>query len=226
MGVHDKHRKRKREQFLVSGAESFADHELLELLLFYAIPRMDTNELAHSLIAQFGSLENIFAASMEQLQAVKGVGQNSALLLKLVDTLRHRAECPAPAEKILQSVEQAGDYFAQLLRHERREVVYEMCVDRKGKIIRCCRLSEGSVDAAVLDVRQVVEQALLCDASGVVLAHNHPSGVALPSAADRQITLQVRDALKMMRIALIDHVIVADGDFVSMAASGDLLSSL
>lgn len=223
MGLHDGHRQRKKKQFLECGADSFADHELLELLLFYAIPRRDINDLAHLLMEEYGSLENVLLAPVEQLEKVPGMGENAALLLKLLPALYSRVQQGRIPERILQSTDQAGEYFADLLRHERREVLCQICVDKKGKIIRSWRLSEGSVDLAVLDVRRVVENALLCDAYGVLLAHNHPSGVALPSAADRQITLQVRDALKLMGIALIDHIVVADGDFVSMAASGDLI---
>ena len=226
MGLHDGHRQRKKKQFLEQGADSFADHELLELLLFYAIPRQDTNALAHRLLEECGSLGNVFLASPERLQKIPGMGENAAALLKLLPTVYRRIQQAQAPEKILQSVDQAGTYFAELLHYERREVLYQMCVDKKGKIIRSCRLSEGSADLAVLDVRRVVENALLCDACGVLLAHNHPSGVALPSGADREITLRVRDALKLMGITLIDHIIVADGDFVSMAASGDLLPSV
>ncbi|MBQ0038054.1 MAG: DNA repair protein RadC [Clostridiales bacterium] len=226
MGMHDKHRRRKRAQFLSGGLDGLSDYDVLELLLFYAIPRRNTNDLAHALIDEFGNLENVLLAPIGQLEKVPGIGENSALLLKLIPALHTRLRQSRMPEKILQSTDQAGEYFAELLRHERREVVYQMCVDRKGRIINCCRLSEGSVDLAVLDARRVAENALLSDATGVLLAHNHPSGVALPSAEDRQITLQVRDALRLMGITLIDHIVVADGDFVSMAASGDLLLPL
>lgn len=223
MDIHEGHRQRKRQQFLTAGADSFAYHELLELLLYYAIPRRDTNALAHRLLEEYGSLENVLTAPVEQLKKVSGIGENAALLLKLVPAIQTRLQCTQVPERILRSTAQAGTYFAALLRHERREVLCQLCVDRKGKIIRLYRLSEGSVDTAVLDVRRVVENALLCDASGVLLAHNHPSGMALPSLADQQITLQVQEALRLMGMTLIDHIIVADGDFVSMLDSGNLL---
>ena len=223
MGLSDGHRERKRKQFLETGLDSFADHEVLELLLFYAIPRRDTKTLAYQLLQEFGSLENVLTAPVEKLEKVPGIGENAALFLNLIPAVHTRLQRTQIPERILRSTDQAGEYFAGLLRHERREVLYQLCIDKKGKILKYYRLSEGSLDLAVLDVRRVVENALLCDASGVLLAHNHPSGVALPSDADRRITLQVRDALRLMNITLIDHIIVADGDFVSMAASGDLL---
>jgi DNA repair protein RadC len=199
-----------------------ADHEVLELLLFYAIPRRDTNELAHRLIQQFGSLRNVLSASVEELERVNGVGESAALLLHLLPEVYARALTGDEPEQILNSCERAGEYFLDLLGRERREVLYQVCLDAKGKVIACRRLSEGSIDQAVLDVRRVVEVALAGNASGVLLAHNHPSGVALPSPADRQITRRVQRALSLLGIELIDHIIVADGDFVSMAASGDL----
>jgi len=107
-----------------------------------------------------------------------------------------------------------------LLDGQRRELLYQVCLDGKGKVLSCKCLSQGSADMTSLSIRQVVENALLSGAAGVVLGHNHPSGVALPSAEDRAATLQVRDALATMDIRLLDHIIVADGDFVSMEASG------
>ena len=104
-----------------------------------------------------------------------------------------------------------------------QELLYQACLDGKGKLLSCKKLSQGSADCTALSVRQVVENSLLSGASAVVLAHNHPSGVALPSESDRAVTLWVRDALKTMDIRLLDHIIVADNDFVSMNQSGYLL---
>ena len=223
MGLHDGHRQRKREQFLRHGLDGFADHEVLELLLFYAIPRCDTNETAHRLLEKFGSLRGVFSAPEEELRKVKGVGAGAALLLTLLPAVEQRVYRDSREEKILNSVERVGDFFLQLLRDERREVLYQVCLDAKGKLINYTRLSSGTATAAPVSVREVVENALRCDASRVVLGHNHPSGVALPSEEDRQITLQISHALATMGIELMDHIVVADGDFVSMAASGILL---
>ena len=210
MGLHDGHRQRKRQQFLSHGPQSMADHELLELALFYAIPRRDTNETAHRLLEQFGSLDRVLTAPEQELEQVEGVGQNAAVLLRLIGAMGDRARRPGREEKIVTSVDQAGAYFLRLLDGQRTEQLYQLCVDGKGKVLSC----------RVLSLRQAVENALLSGASGVFLAHNHPSGVALPSQADVQATVQVRDALKRLDIRLIDHIIVADGDFVSMASSG------
>ena len=223
MGLHDGHRQRKKEQFLTRGLDSFADHEVLELLLYYAVPRQDTNETAHRLLRQFGTLQGVLTAPVEELQKVEGIGQNAATLLHLVSEINCRAPRSTGRSVILNSVEKCGAYFLHLLGNERHEVLYQGCLDGKGKLIACKKLADGNIDSAALSVRQVVNNALLCEASAVVLAHNHPSGVALPSEDDRAVTILVRDALRMMDIRLIDHIVVADGDFVSMAQSGFLL---
>lgn len=223
MGVHDGHRRRKKEQFLRTGLDGFADHEVLELLLYYAIPRRDTNELAHRLLERFGSLQGVFDAPAEELEKVEGMGENAAILLTLLPAASRRAHSEARCETALGSVEACGRYFTALLAHERREVLYEACLDAKGKLLACKKLSRGGADSAPMPLRQVVENALLANASAVVLAHNHPSGVALPSQSDCHATLRVRDALQTMDIRLVDHLVVADEDFVSMAQSGYLL---
>lgn len=223
MGLHDGHRQRKKEQFRTQGLDSFADHEALELLLYYAVPRQDTNETAHRLLQQFGSLQSVLTAPVEELEKVNGVGQNAATFLHLVSEIHKRAPRTTGKSVVLNSVEKCGTYFLQLLGNERHEVLYQICLDGKGKLLSCKKLADGNIDSAALSVRQVVNNALMCEASAVVLAHNHPSGVALPSDDDRAVTLLVRDALKMMDIRLIDHIVVADGDFVSMEQSGFLM---
>lgn len=222
MGIHDGHRARKKQQFLQAGLDSFADHEVLELLLYYAIPRRDTNPIAHALLKKFGSLEGVFHATVEELQQVEGVGESAALLLSLLPEAISRSERSSKSEKILNTVEKCGKYFLALLDHERREILYQACLDAKGKLIVCKKLSEGNADSAAFSVRQVVRNALLSDASMVVLAHNHISGVALPSESDRIVTRRVREALRGLDIELMDHIIVSDGDYVSMNQSGML----
>ena len=220
MGLHDGHRQRKRQQFLSHGPESMADHELLELALFYAIPRRDTNETAHRLLDQFGSLDRVLSAPEQELEKVEGVGQGAAVLLRLMGSIGDRARRPGREEKIVASVDQAGAYFLRLLDGQRTEQLYQLCVDAKGKVLSCRMLSQGQADMTVLSLRQVVENALLSGASGVFLGHNHPSGVALPSQQDLLVTRQIQEALSPLNIRLADHVVVADSDYVSMAESG------
>ena len=129
MGVHDGHRQRKKEQFLRRGLEGFADHEVLELLLYYAIPRRDTNEIAHRLIAKFGTLRGVFDAAPEELRQVEGMGENAALFLQLLPAVGRRTLLHEKREVILNSVEKVGTYFTRLLDGERREVLYQVWLD-------------------------------------------------------------------------------------------------
>lgn len=223
MGIHDGHREKMRQRFMTGGLDAFADHEILELLLYYAIPRRDTNPIAHALMERYGSLPAVLAAPMEDLKRTEGIGESAAVLLHLVPQVCRRARLAQVGEdQVLNSSERAGAYLLECFDGESREVIYQLCLDRKGKLLACKRLGEGSVASADLDVRRLVENAILTGASAVILAHNHPSGVALPSDGDYTATMRVRSALNAIGIELADHIIVADGDFVSMADSGYL----
>ena len=223
MGIHDGHREKMRQRFMTGGLDAFADHEILELLLYYAIPRRDTNPIAHALMERYGSLPAVLAAPMEDLKRTEGIGESAAVLLHLVPQVCRRARLAQVEEdQVLNSSERAGASLLECFDGESREVIYQLCLDRKGKLLACKRLGEGSVASADLGVRRLVENAILTGASAVILAHNHPSGVALPSDGDYTATMRVRAALNAIGIELADHIIVADGDFVSMADSGYL----
>ena len=223
MGLHDGHRKRMKDRFLREGLGGFADHEVLELMLYYAIPRRDTNELAHSLLERFGSLWDVLNAPMEELQQVEGMGEQSAAYLVMLRAISRRIRREDEPEQKIITVEDAGAFLLGQMQEERRETLYQVNLDAKGKVRNCRRLSTGTSTMTPVCIREVVENALRNDASQVLLGHNHPSGVALPSEEDRQVTAQIAQALRTMDITLMDHIVVADGDFVSMAASGMLL---
>ena len=222
MGIHDGHREKMRRRFQETGLEGFADHEALELLLYYAIPRRDTNELAHRLLARYGSLAALLQAPVEDLQRTEGIGESAAVFLKLVPAFVYKAQRSAGQETILNSTEKAGRYLLSCFAGERNEVIYQLCLDRKGKLLACKRLSEGGSAAAELNIRRLVENALLTSASAVILSHNHPSGIALPSREDYATTQQAQDALRTIGVELLDHIIVAEDDYVSLADSGIL----
>lgn len=224
MGIHDGHREKMRRRFLSGGLEHFADHEVLELLLFYALPRRDTNPIAHELINRYGSLSGVLSAPLEDLQKVSGIGENAAVLLKMVPAVCHKARI-ADAERqdvVLNTSSRAGTYLLEYFFGEKNEAIYQLCLDRKGKALSCKRLGEGNVGSAALDIRRMVENAILSGASAVILAHNHPSGIALPSPEDYAATDRAKAALATIGVVLSDHIIVADGTFVSMADSGCL----
>ena len=221
MGVHDGHRDRMRKRFLKEGLSGFAEHEALELLLYYAIPQGDVNPLAHALMEEFGSLMGVFSAPVERLIQIKGVKERTAVLLHLTPLIVQKARLEqAEQELVLDGRDKIGEYLLELFSQERNEAVYEICLDRKGRLLDCKRLGEGSASAVNLDVRRLVENALLSGASSVVLAHNHPSGIALPSHDDHATTQRAREALASVKICLEDHIIVADGDYVSFSQSG------
>ena len=197
MGIHDGHREKMRRRFLETGLEGFADHEALELLLYYAIPRRDTNPIAHALMERYDSLSGVLNAPVEDLEKVEGIGESAAILLSLVSRLSRKARiADASQETILNSSERAGAYLLERFAGERRELVFLLCLDRKGRLLACKRLAEGDVASADLNIRKVVEMALLTSASAVILAHNHPSGVAVPSSSDEAATRQVAEALR------------------------------
>ncbi len=223
MGIHDGHRDKMRQRFLKGGLESFADHEALELLLYFAIPRRDTNPIAHALMERYGSLSAVLAAPMEDLQKVDGIGESAATLLRLVPQLAKRARlAESGQDTVLNTADRAGAYLLERFSGEKNEVVYQLCLDRKGKLLACKKLGEGGVSNADLNIRVLMKNAILTSASAVILAHNHPSGVALPSGEDYAATERAQKALATIGVALTDHIIVADEDFVSMSDSGYL----
>ena len=221
MSVHDGHRARMKARFRENGINGFAEHEVIELLLYYAIPQGDVNPLAHRILEHFGSLAGVFDATVEELMTVSGVGLNTALLIKLVPQVGRRYMVSrSEMENIITSPRAAGEYMKSRFYGEREEVVYTACLDAKGKVIGCRMIGQGSVNSANVSIRKIVEYALSMNATAVILAHNHTSGIALPSKEDELSTRRVWEALRAVDIELIDHIVVADEDFVSMADNG------
>ena len=221
MSIHDGHRKRMKERFRQEGLDHFEEHEVLELLLYYCIPVKDTNPLAHELLNRFGSLSQVLEAPAEELEKVPGVGEHVSTLLNLTTALgRYYLVNRAMTGKVAATTEQCGEYLLPFFFGRSTETVYLLCLDAKCKILCCREVSEGSVNAAGVSIRKIVEVALTANATSVVLAHNHPSGIAVPSAEDIQTTMQAAKALSMVDVILADHIIVADGDYVSLVQSG------
>lgn len=220
MGLHDGHRQRLIQRFLEEDLDNFEPHNVLELLLFYAIPRKDTNELAHVLMDTFGSLKGVFDAPYEELIKVTGIGPNTAALLKLVPSLTRTYYSSDARRIILDTSEKSGEYFLPYYIGQTEEVVRLACLDAGGKVISNQILHRGSANAAEVNIRKIVNIALRNNAMGVILAHNHPGGLPLPSEEDVATTKSIREALMPMGILLMDHIIVAGQDYVSMARSG------
>ncbi|HJH62742.1 MAG TPA: DNA repair protein RadC [Firmicutes bacterium] len=222
-GVHAGHRRRAKEEFLARGLNGLADHRVLELLLFYAIPRGDVNPLAHALVEHFGGLTGVLNATYEQLREVKGIGENAACLLRLIPAVAARyMELNADVSGQMLTNWQFQDLLLPLFLGARNELAYLVCMDAKSKLIACRPLGEGTLDQVGVAKRKVVEIALACNASRVALAHNHVSGVAVFSSADVRTTLELRQLLRQVHVELVDHFVVAAGEMISMAASGYL----
>ena len=221
MGIHDGHRQRMKTRFLEHGLDNFDDVNALELMLFYAQPRQDTNVTAHALLERFGSLSAVLEASPRDLTAVSGVGESAAVLLRLIPEIsrRYMVEKSDSADPV-DTPTAAGRYFLPRSMYETEEVVLALLLDARKRPLLCRELSRGTVDAAEISARKLAELCLERKASGVILAHNHLSGVALPSAEDETATASLRRALGLLGVELCDHVIVAGCEYVSMRESG------
>ena len=213
MSIHEGHRKRLKERFLKEGLDNFTDVQMLELLLFYVIPRRDTNPIAHALIDRFGSFAKVLDAPMDKLAEVEGISAGAAAFLKLIkDTGRCYQADKSKKTARLESIDDCGAYLKPFFVNRKNEMVFMLSLDAKLKVLNCRQVGEGSVNYASVPVRRCVEMALEDGASIVILAHNHPSGLAIPSADDIQATRRLAAALSAVEIRLYDHIVVADDE--------------
>lgn len=221
MSIHEGHRDRLKKRFLENGLDGFTEVQALELMLFYCIPQKDTNPLAHSLLDRFGSLAQVLEAPVEELRKVPGVGEHTAVFLHLItEAARFYMVSRGARETVLPTLESCAQYLLPFFFGRKVETVFLLCMDAKCKVLCCKEIGEGGINSAGISIRRVVETALAAGATSVVLAHNHPSGIALPSNEDVQTTRRVAIALQAVEVQLVDHVVIADGDYVSMAQSG------
>lgn len=221
MGVHDGHRERLKARFLEHGMDSFNDLNALELLLFYAIPRRDTNVIAHALMDRFGGLSGVFDASIPELMDVSGIGENAALLIKLVPQMMKKKELSKVRDmRIFHKSSQVAQFLIPRFMEEREELVLVVCLDTRNSLLCCEVLNRGVVNAVDISTRRLAEHALKHKASAVILAHNHPDGVAMPSREDEVFTAKAQDALRLIGIRMMDHIIVAGKNYFSMRDSG------
>lgn len=219
--LHEGHRERVRQEFLKHGFDrNTPPHKILEILLFYCVQRADTNPIAHELIKKYGSVAAVLDAPIEELAAFKGLSERSATLLKLIMPIAQRYIYDKREQKpTFNSLDSIGKYILGSFFGETREKAYVMCLDVKGGMLDFALLGEGSLYSVGLSNRDLVKRVLDCNAAAAVLCHNHPNGLALPSENDISLTVQVADTLGKIGVQLIDHIIVTDTDFVSMAQS-------
>lgn len=212
--LHSGHRQRMWTTYDTQGAEGFNDHQILEMLLFCVLPRIDTNPLAHELIRRFGSFSGVLEASPTELMQVKGIGERTARLLSFLPTvsrvyLRDKNKWCATFD----TVEKVGDYATRLYVGVKTEQIYAMLFDSKMKLLDSFRLSEGSISSAVGSSRAVAEHALRVRATHAVILHNHPGGLAVPSPEDYSFTSSMKMALGLLDICLVGHFIVAGEEY-------------
>ena len=221
--IHAGHRVRLKEQIInLAPGEDMQDEKLLEMLLFYGIPRQDTVPVARELLSRFGGLSGVFDADIDDLCSVKGITHNAAALIKLQRPLsRAYILSKYSNRETLKNLGEIGDFILTKYFGERGECLGLLCLNCLGKVLSFEKLMTGNIDSVGVSIRTIMEKILKTDASAVVLAHNHPSGIALPSKQDIAITEQVAKALNAVSIDLVDHVIVVDDDYISMAQSAE-----
>ena len=224
--MHDGHRDRLKKRFLAEGFDNFEPHAILEMIMFYSVPRRDTNPIAHRLLDYFGgSLMRVFDAPIEELIKVEGIGVNTATLIKMFpEVCRRYLMEMSETGQIIKSSKDAAKCFVPMFIGRTNELVAVMCIDAKGKLLFCNSIFEGTVNAAAVGIRRFVEIAVRFAATDLIMAHNHPGGLAIPSEQDIIVTQKVSEALKTVNINLLDHIIVSGNDWVSLAATPSVSS--
>ncbi len=221
--MNDGHRRRLRERFEQSGFNGFHDHEVIELLLSYAIPRRDVKPLAKELLNRFGGLSAVVDAPVAQLKQVDGMGSHASVLLAMVPRLMDRyLQDRWKRNASFNSTGDAVRYLASLLATQRAEIFYILALNSQNSLIGAEEIQRGSVNRTAVFPRLVVEACLKHRATAVILAHNHPSGDPNPSSADRQLTRKLKRLLNDLDIQVHDHIIVAGTGYYSFAEHQEL----
>lgn len=219
--IHSGHRQRLKGRFLTDGLDGFELHNALELLLFFGIPRKDTNPIAHELLNQFGSFSGVFDASVEELMKVSGMTESAATLIKLVPAIARRYELDKQDQTVeLKDPKTISEFLRPYFTGKVNEELYMLCLDTTCRFLACHRISEGSPNASHVNIRKIMELVLTCHSSNIVIAHNHPFGMSLPSQSDICTTDQIYKALKACGINLLDHIILSPNGYCSMFRDG------
>ncbi len=211
MNLHEGHRERLRNRFVSEGGKNFAAHNLMELLLFYGIPRKDTNEIAHRLLERFGDIKGVLSATVEDLCLVKGVTKSAAVLIKLCNELCGRLYNGDLRDmKRFDSFDDIGEYLVHLFYGFTEEYVYLLLLDSEGNLLNTTQLCRGSVNSVTFDSRQIILQAYKYNACGIIIAHNHPGATVYPSTEDLLSTKSLASLLEVNGLELSEHYIVSD----------------
>lgn len=217
------HRKRLRDRFMAGGAAALPDYEMLELVLFRAIPRQDVKPLARRLLERFGDFNTVLSASPTRLQEVDGVGEAVVVELKLVEAAAHRlARAKVMDRPVISGWEAVLDYCHTTMSHRETEQFRILFLDRKNVLIADEEQARGTVDHVPVYPREVVKRALEVNASALILVHNHPSGDPTPSQSDIRMTAQIDEAARALGLTLHDHIIVGKSRELSFRSEGFL----
>ena len=214
--MHSGHRMRLKKQLREGGADRLSEYQLLELLLFFSIPREDTNPLAHRLIDKFGTWPAVLSASYEDLCRVEGVSEHTATLLMLCGQLIPLYHEEMQKRRPLENENALAEYLQARFVNEKNEKVVLLSLNNRKEPLACTVVSTGSITAAEAGTREIIEIALRTSATAVVLAHNHPAGHPVPSAEDIAVTKQLVNALRLVDVALVDHFIFAKDEYLSL----------
>lgn len=216
--IHEGHRYRMKQKFREQGLDSLMEHEILELLLYYAIPRKNTNVIAHRLIDEFGSLSQVFDTPPEILKGF-GLSESTTSFLKLIPQVcsYYYQQKTASVNKRYVTDEEIGKRLLTFFLGATEERVVAMYLNSSSNEIISGIVSKGSVGASEIYIRKLIEYAIQYHASGLVIAHNHPSGVLIPSEADIRATVQIQKALAAIHVKLYDHFIFSESGYISMA---------
>ncbi len=214
---HQGHRKRLKARFLKSGLKDFEDHNVLELLLFYALPYKDTNELAHRLISRFGTVERVFDADIEDLCEVEGVGENVATLIKLVPAIsNYYLQFKHRKREKLDNVRDIADFLQERYALDDKEIFSILCLDNQGGFIAFEKMEAGTANMTEVSIVKAIQLVLKNNASCIVIAHNHPGGVLIPSIEDIATTRRLCEAISAIGARVMDHIIVSKDGYLSM----------
>lgn len=215
---HAGHRERVRNRFLRGGLDSFEDHQVLEMLLFYCYARKDTNEIAHSMLLEFGTLHNLFEADPLEIARRCGVSENVAVLVAMVPSLARRYFTSKWEKRdMLDSSKKAGMFAISLFTGLTVECFYLICLNNQRRLIYAAKVFEGTVAETPVYPREIVGTALKHQAVSVILAHNHPGGILSPSRSDVEATKKLVDALHTVGVEVVDHIIVAGDKYYSFS---------
>lgn len=215
---HDGHRARMRQRFAQTGLEGFADHEILELLLFYAIPRRDVNPLAHTLLDTFGSFQNVLEASPEQLRQVPGMGENAASLISMIVPMFRRYSASVASERVpIRNRLDCKRYCLSLMAGRQKEHFYVIGLNASSDVCGTALICTGDLSEVPAYPRQVMQAVLRMNAHSVIFCHNHPGGTLQPSPADIEATVMLIEALQTVNVFVLDHVIFSRDDCFFMS---------